>query len=272
MEQKLRIIVAAVLGIVAVSLGYVYWQHKEASMRVEEVGILVAAKDISRGALIDHDMLEFMAVPVKLVSPGVLGSRDSAIGKTAQVNIMAGQQILSTNLAAPGSGLTLAGKTPPGKRAVSISLNAASAVGGMIKPGDHVDVLAVFTTPAMTITLFQNTLVLAVGQEMVPSAEGRGRRRDDAVLPTSRSTVTLALSPQQVQIISVAMEQGKILLTLRPRMEEKTFLPVIDLSNLPAAIDFNTLLQFYIRRPEPGPSVEIIRGLKKEITPMPQGR
>ena len=104
---------------------------------------------------------------------------------------------------------------------------------------------------------------------MVPTPEGRGRRGDQLAAPMARQTVTLALSPQEVQILAVAMEQGKIRLTLRPRMEEEEPLPAVDLSNLPSAIDFNTLLQFYIRRAPPGPSVEVIRGLKKEITPLP---
>ena len=272
MEQKWRMIVAAVLGILAVTLAYVYWQQREARLQVEEVSILVAAKDITKGAVIDYDMLAFQHVPVNFVQPGALGSRESAAGKTAEANMMAGEQILSTKLAAPGSGLTLAGKTPPGKRAATIALDTASAVGGMTMPGDHVDVLAIFTTPAMTITLFQDVLVLAVGQRMVPAPEGRGRRGDQPAAPMSRQTVTLALSPQEVQILTVAMEQGKIRLTLRPRMETEEPLPAVDLSNLPLAIDFNTLLQFYIRRAPPGPSVEVIRGLEKEITPIPTGR
>lgn len=270
MEQKWRIIVAAVLGVLAVTLAYVYWQQREARLRVEEVAVLVAAKDITKGGVIDYDMLAFQRVPVNFVQPGALGSRESAVGKTAEANMMAGEQILSTKLAAPGSGLTLAGKTPPGKRAATITLETASAVGGMARPGDHVDVLAVFSTPAMTITLFQDVLVLAVGQRMVPAAQERGRRGEEAPAPTSRETVTLALSPQEVQILTVAMEQGKIRLTLRPRMEEEEPLPTVDLSNLPLAIDFNTLLQFYIRRAPPAPSVEVIRGLEKELAPLPR--
>jgi len=272
MEQKLRIVVAAILGILAVSLAYMYWQQREASLRVEEVAVLVAAKDISRGETIDYDMLAFRRMPVNYVQPGALGSKEAAVGKTSQANMMAGQQVLNTNLAAPGSGLTLAGKTPPGKRAITIGLDASSAVGGMVRPGDHVDVLAIFSTPSITVTLFQDIVVLAVGQQMVPAPEGRGRRGEKAPTPTSREAVTLALSPQQVQILSVAMEQGKIRLTLRPRMEEEEGLPEVDLSQLPAAIDLNTLLQFYIRRPAPGPSVEVIRGLEKEVTPVPQQR
>ncbi|MBU3933748.1 MAG: Flp pilus assembly protein CpaB [Candidatus Omnitrophica bacterium] len=272
MERKWAIIIAAVLGLLAVFLTNIYFrqQKTQVPVPVREAQVLVAAKDISRGATIDYDMLAFKMMPLNFIQPRALTSKESAVGKTALATIMASEQILVTKLAAPGAGLTLAGKTPPGKRAVTINLEAASAVGGMIRPADHVDVLAIFSAPAITLTLFQDVLVLAVGQEMVPTEEKKERTRvGREATSTARRTVTLALTPQQVQILTVAIEQGKIRLTLRPRMETGEALPAVDLSNLPPAIDLNTLLQFYIRRPEAAPSVEVIRGLKKEVTPVP---
>lgn len=271
MERKWAIITAVVLGLLAVFLTNIYFRQQETQVQVKEARVLVAAKDISKGATIDYDMLAFKNIPLNFIQRGALTSKESAVGKTALLTIVAGEQILVTKLAAPGAGLTLAGKTPPGKRAVTIGLETASAVGGMIRPADHVDVLAVFTNPPITLTLFQDVLILAVGQEMVPTEEKRERTKTDreGASSAARTTVTLALTPQQVQFLTVAMQHGKIRLTLRPRMEVGKALPPPDLSNLPAAVDLNTLLQFYIRRPEAAPIVEVIRGLKKEVTPVP---
>ena len=272
MQRKWAIIVAAVCGILAVFLTNAYFQEREARLRVKETRVLVAARPISRGTTIDYDMLAFKTMPVTFIEPGVLKSAESAVGKAAAVSIGAGEQILESKLIAPETGLTLAVKTPPRKRAFTISLEAAPAVGGMARPGDHVDVLAIFTAPQLTLTLFQNVLVLAVGQEMVPTEEERVRRRQrDEAAPRRGGTITFALTPQEVQILTVAMQHGKIQLTLRPRMERAEALPRVDLSNLPLAVDLNTLLQFYIRpsKIKPVPTVEIIRGLEKEITPIP---
>ena len=117
--------------------------------------------------------------------------------------------------------------------------------------------------------MFQDILILAVGTQMVPT--GGERRSRAAVAPSSRSknSITFALSPQEVQILSVAMQHGKISLTLRPRMEVGKSMQPVDLSNLPSMITFQTLLQLYMRTPvETVPQVEIIRGLKKEMTPI----
>ncbi len=184
---------------------------------------------------------------------------------------MAGEQILANKLTVPGRGLTLAAKTPPGKRAITISLDATALVGGMVRPGDHVDILSSFSKPSVIVTLFQDILILAVGTEMV-AAEGEKDPRAAARTVSRRETITLALSPQEVQILSVAMEYGKIRLTLRPRLEIGKAMPAVDLTKLPPVVDLNTLLRLYIQRPEEVdvPSVEVIRGLKKEVTPLPQ--
>lgn len=270
MNRRLGVIVAVVLGGLAVILTNVYLQQKAKKMRFEEAAILVAAQEISKGALVEYDMVAFKTMPVPFIQPGALTAKEAAVGKTALATIMPGEQILSTKLAAPGSGLTLAGKTPPGKRAITIDLENVSAVGGMVHPGDHVDILGVFANPPVTLTLFQDILILAVGQEMVAAGEGARQKALPGVSPRAKDSITLALSPQEAQIISVAIGQGKISLTLRPRMEVGRTMPPIDLSNLPAVITFQTLLQLYMRTPteEVQPQVEIIRGLKKEITPV----
>lgn len=270
MNRRLGVIVAVVLGGFAVILTNVYLQQKAKKMRFEEAAILVAAQEISKGALVEYEMVAFKTMPVPFIQPGALTAKEAVVGKTALATIMPGEQILSTKLAAPGAGLTLAGKTPPGKRAITISLENVSAVGGMVHPGDHVDILGVFANPPVTLTLFQDILILAVGQEMVAGGEAARRKELPGVSPRGKDSITLALSPQEAQILSVAMEHGKISLTLRPRMEVGRAMPPIDLSNLPAVITFQTLLQLYMRIPteDVQPQVEIIRGLKKEITPV----
>ena len=269
LERKWTIIIAIVLGLLAVVLTNVYFRQKEAQLRVATKPVLVAAKQISKGAVIDYNMLAFKVMPVKFTQPGALRARELAVGKTALVPIMPGEQILATKLAAPGAGLTLAGKTPPGKRAFTITFDPVAAVGGMVRPGDHVDVLASFSKQQIMLTLFQNVLVLAVGQQMVPTAEAEGVGKRTGT--PKKSTITFALTPQEVQILTVATEHGKIQLTLRPPMESEKALPPVNLSNLPSTIDLNTLFQFYIRRPRVEiPSVEVIRGLKKEIMPLPR--
>ncbi len=57
-------------------------------------------------------------------------------------------------------------RTPPGKRAVTIKIASLAATGGLINPGDFVDIIAHLNAPKkkkLTTVLFQNIQVLAVG-------------------------------------------------------------------------------------------------------------
>lgn len=270
MNRKIAIIIAIVLGLGAVVLTNIYFQQKEALLQVDETRVVIAVRDIPRGSVIAHNMLGFKSFPLNYIQPGALKSPDLAVGKVAEANIMVGEQMLVSKLATPETGLTLASRTPAGKRAATITLDSTATVGGMIKPGDHVDILASFANPGIILTLFQDIMILAVGQNMVASPGKRPTQR--AAAPSRREAITLALTPQEVQILQVASENGKIRLTLRPRLEVGKALPSVDLSQLPPVVDLNTLFRLYIQRPQEVkvPSVEIIRGLKREFAPLLQ--
>ena len=94
----------------------------------------------------------------------------------------------------------------------------------MIKPGDHVDVIGNVPMPAMsregkqvtqitTMPLFQNVLVLAVGQEFTTLPAGEADQKGTRTV--SFPVITLALSPQEANLIAFAQEQGKIRFVLR---------------------------------------------------------
>ncbi|MDP8265188.1 MAG: Flp pilus assembly protein CpaB [Candidatus Aceula lacicola] len=125
---------------------------------------------------------------------------------------------------------SLALKTPPGKRAVTVRIETLSAVGGLINPGDFVDVLAhikVAGDPGdsegfgvvekTTITLFQNVQVLAIG----PNVEMPGNF--EVQQKTTTLPITLAVDPEQVEMITFAQAHGKLQLVLRGLRENSEY-------------------------------------------------
>ena len=117
---------------------------------------------------------------------------------------------------------------PPGKRALTIQVDMLSAVGGLISPGDFVDVIATLRIPEelnaekaktkdVVTVLFQNLQVLAVGALFKPvgGAELYENRQK------SRSVnVTLAVSPEEAGLLAFAESNGKLQLTLRSPTEQ----------------------------------------------------
>jgi pilus assembly protein CpaB len=102
----------------------------------------------------------------------------------------------------------------PGMRAVAIEVNAAQAVGYLIRPGDLVDVLGTIPEAQATVTrhILQARRVLAVGQQY---------RLEDSAFLQSRSfpTVTLEVTPSEAEMIEAyrSMVRQGFALSLRPR-------------------------------------------------------
>jgi pilus assembly protein CpaB len=298
MRKKLPLIIGVVMALIAAYLIKVYTDQqrqvilegakkKMEQIQADQVPVMVAIKDLAKGSTIDKDGVGVSIVPAQHVQPQAASSLDRVAGMVALVPISKGEQITLNKLMsvkeAVGGG-TLAMSTPIGKRAITIAMDSISAVGGMIRPGDYVDVVSMVTVPVTTpegkqaaqaavVPLFQNTLVLAVGQETaaVAQSEGRGKKEDKR-----GDSITLALSPQEANLLAFVQEQGKIRLSLRSPSDAKIE------QVQPASWD--SLFQYLVPRepgeqpkvkqkekpaePEPGSYVEIYRGLNKEKIPL----
>jgi pilus assembly protein CpaB len=304
MRKILPLVIGIVLALVAAYLIKVYTdQQRELiiqdarkrieKIQVEQVPILVAAKDIPKGSVIDKASLGVAIVPMQHVQPQAASSLDRVSGMVTLVPISKGEQItlnkLMSSKEAIGGG-TLAMSTPIGKRAVTISVDYISAVAGMIRPGDYVDLSAMLTVPVTTaqgkqasqatvVPLFQNVLVLAVGQEIAAltqaAAEGRYTKKEEKKSDASPA-ITLALNPQEASLLAFVQEQGKIRLSLRspsdakieavqPASWESLFRYFMPAEALEAA---RPKEEEKPKPPEPESYVEIYRGLTKEKVPI----
>ncbi|HQP09899.1 MAG TPA: Flp pilus assembly protein CpaB [Candidatus Omnitrophota bacterium] len=118
-------------------------------------------------------------------------------------------------------------RTPPGKRAITISINSLYAVGGLVNPGDFVDIIAHLDIPEeeggkpqnkekLTTVLFQNIQVLAVGTNFNPVGEVPPY---DVQQSSKTLNVTLAVSPEEAGLLTFAEARGKLQLSLRSPAE-----------------------------------------------------
>jgi pilus assembly protein CpaB len=111
---------------------------------------------------------------------------------------------------------SLALKTPVGKRAVTVRIDSLAAVGGLLNPGDFVDVIADLNVPSqdqnkktVTAVIFQGLQVLAVNtNEDDPGAY------DDQQAAISLK-ITFAVEPQEAGLLAFADKNGSLELALR---------------------------------------------------------
>jgi pilus assembly protein CpaB len=292
----ISLIIALVLGAVAVVLVNFYLAKEKARIEAEKesklgkfVIVVVAAKDISRGTKITASMLKTEKIREATLQPRAISSIDSAVNKVAIADIISGEQVSFTKLmsgAMQGSGKEpsgvtssgLAMKIPAGKRTFTISIDHIAAAGGMLKPNDYVDVIGIFpytqsiegknVTQNVSVTLFQNILVLAVGAQSSPSAEAQPQ----ASLKGA-TTITLALTPQQTELFNIAQDMGKLRLVLRPPLETTiNSLPPVTGEVLWQQILTQAGMQLpqkeVATKEEPVATVEVYRGKEKEVVPL----
>lgn len=231
-KKFLPLIIAGISGLVAMFLinTYIQEQTETAKQRVlasqkNLVSVVVARQDIPAGSAITENMLKEETINKAMLQPRAAESADRVIGKVSIAPFTKGEQILLNKVTVSGQEISLSSKIPRGKRAITIPVDNISSVGGMIRPSDHVDVMGNVPVPAMspdgkrtaqmtTMPLFQDVLVLAVGQEYTSVPVISGEKKEER---KSLSTViTLALSPQEANLIAFIQEQqGKIRLILR---------------------------------------------------------
>jgi pilus assembly protein CpaB len=228
MKGKPAIIISILFGILAWVFVWLYLSSRERELlQIADVRpVVVAAIDILPGTAIEENMVTESNVPLKFLQPSAFTSSREVVGQIAAIPIQQGSQLLGT--AMTGVGRNLATKVPRGMRGVSVAVTDVTGISGLVAPNNYVDVLATVkmgSAPGASnqrtfvTTLFQNVLVLAVGDDL---GEVRVRGGDqDALAALAQqerqrfSTVTLALTPQQVQDLVLAQDVGDLSLSLR---------------------------------------------------------
>jgi pilus assembly protein CpaB len=208
-------VIAAATGLF--TLNYVSSVGRSQAAQAEpQRGILVAKADIPARATIDVSMLQRVTRPVSQIEPGAVIDAHKAIGLLALVSLPAGSTITASRIGRPQT-VALAVVLKRGMRAVSIGIDRVKAVGGLIQPGDRVDVIAVpprvgDETPVAR-TILYGALVLASGTQMeLNSPPGAQPGPLDA---QNLTTVTLAVTPAQADVLASADLNATLRLALR---------------------------------------------------------
>jgi pilus assembly protein CpaB len=122
-------------------------------------------------------------------------------------SLVPGEVILEGKISGFGEKVTIAQSLSPNTRAMAIKVDAVSAVGGFVTPGDYVDVLLTRgdAETLMTDTILRNIRVVAVDQS------------DDELSdePDIAATVTVEVTAEDGQIIALAQRAGTLSLALR---------------------------------------------------------
>ncbi len=214
---KIALVVAVFFGLIAAYgiYNFLSYKQKEAdSLRAANQDIVIAAQDIPPGTVINEEVIKKGLIkttpwPKSSIPVGAFSSPQQVVGKINRVKILANEPILESRLAGEGAGLTV--RLESGKRALAVRVDEIIGVSGFIVPDDRVDVILT-TTPLggnqdakVSKIVLQNKRVLSVAQS-TEQKEGK---------PQLARSITLEVSPDEAEKLSLASQEGQIALALR---------------------------------------------------------
>jgi pilus assembly protein CpaB len=205
----IMIVISLLAGAVAVWLA-ARWIGQQSANTVQ---IVVAARDVDPGALLNEGSLQEMAWPIAAVPSGAIKDLKKVTGRVAGTPLFKGEPVLEAKLAPAGATGGLSSAIPNGKRAISIQVNEIVGVAGYIRPGSRVDVMVNTREGrdrAISKIVLENILVLATAQD----------DKRDQTKPKVVSTVTLEVEPAQAEKIDLARNIGTLSLVLRNPLDK----------------------------------------------------
>jgi len=215
--------IAIVLGLVAVVIlnGYLGSQKKSGPAPVAAgagAPVVVAAAPIKRGVVLQPSLLKVVNYPAGSVPAGAFstvaqltGAKD--VQRLALRDLAPDEPVLAVRVTAPGGKLNLAGLLDPGMQAVTLHSTDIQEVSGFVLPGDHVDLLLTRSigggnmqqANSVTQILAENMKVLAIDQS----------DDDETDKPVVAHAITIEVTPEQAQLITLGQSVGAVTLALR---------------------------------------------------------
>jgi pilus assembly protein CpaB len=202
--------VALLLGAFASLAVYRSLQSRSGASDVPGQDVVLAAGDISVGSKIEDKDLKVVRFPSADLPPNSFHSKSKIIGRGAVLPISRGEFILPPKLAGENAGIGMPALIPRGMRAISVRVNDIVAVAGFVTQGTHVDILLTGnpsgSSDQQTTTVLEDVAVIAVGQNLERNSEGK---------PQTAPVITLLVSPDDAEKLTLAASQGHIQLALR---------------------------------------------------------
>lgn len=253
---------AAIVGALVVLIVYFTLTHMENTLKAAQpkeiklTKIVVAKVDIPRGVVIQKDMLRVKEFVVDSLPKGTSSQIEMFLNLPTKLEIFAGDILTTDKVFTDYRQAGFIGMIPDDCRAVTIPVNNVTAISGLIKAGDHVDIVLIRNVPSGTkaSVFMENVLLLSINQntdrqiqepksndkkgadqknsenkksedtteensEEVMTAEEIMAQSDKlASQPMGQSVgmVTLALKPDEITRVTAATTMGRFYLALRP--------------------------------------------------------
>ncbi len=259
--------ISLIVGLLAGSFVFSQFKKMAQAKTMPTIQVVVSSKALPLGTRLEAGDLRLVTWPAAQPVPGMFTRIEDCVNRAVITSMVENEPVLEGKLAPREGGAGLSATIPDGMRAVSVSVNDVIGVAGFVVPGTMVDVLVTGATNngSVTRTILENVRVMAAGQKVEQDREGK---------PQTVPVITLLVSPEDANSLTMASTQGRIQLALRNTLDSKKVEPPAVLQatlfgGVPGPPTVVAKSTHVVARPLPAPApdsfnVEVIRGDKKE--------
>ena len=205
---------AVVCAILAGAVMLIAFSEYRASVKSSQqsVTVLVASSLIPKGtsgtAIATGGSFKAETLAAKQVTTGALADTAAISGKAAVRDILPGEQLTAADFAVASG---IAAQLAPSQRAISLTLDQAHGLTGVVQAGDHVDVYGGFDVQQGQGPVRPVVRLLVPNVTVMQVSSGGG-----GIGGSSQSgTTVLAVNELQSASLAFAQEYGKVWLVLR---------------------------------------------------------
>ena len=220
--NRRALVVALACSVLAALLLFAYLHRFEQEVSGgERVEVLFAIKPIERGEVIKDEMLATRSIPIAYVEDRAIkaGERSRIVGIPSAAAVAPQQTLMWTDLAITTEDRSLSSLVQPGRRGMTVRASGGmddTRGNALVRPGDYVDVVLTSANgdshEETSSVLLQRVLVLAVGQQ---TRAGSSEAKTLDYAPNQDKLLTLSLSLEEIQLVSLALEKGHLSVAVR---------------------------------------------------------
>jgi pilus assembly protein CpaB len=212
-RNRTLLVLLVAVGLASVATYGVFRTIRNIPVREVEVATLhvaVAAENLPLGTRLTKEHVKVVGWPAANPVEGSFASADSVLGRGLVQPVAANEPLTERKLAPIEAGAGLSPSIPPGMRALSVKVNEVIGVAGFTVPGTRVDVLVILKDKdnSMARAVVSNLQVLTAGTRYDIEQAKDGK-------PMPSNVVTLLVTPDDAERISLAQSEGSITLVLR---------------------------------------------------------
>ena len=212
-RNRTLLVLLVAVGLASLATYGVFRTIKSIPVRQVEVAtrhVVVAAENLPLGTRVSKEQVKVVGWPAATPVEGSFASVDEIVGRGLIQPVQANEPLTEIKLAPKEAGAGLSPSIPPGMRALSVKVNDVIGVAGFTVPGARVDVVVVVKggDNSMARVVVSNLQVLTAGTKYDIEQAKDGK-------PIPSSVVTLLVTPEQAERITLAQTNGSITLVLR---------------------------------------------------------